>query len=257
MFVSISEKFVSSVSPSYNYDLVVKELKMVYCHPRCNDECKYIAEFKNGLFLRRPILISQIYKYCKECDGSDLCKTPLCNTIAKIKKYNGYCLNCFIHLFPDEPNSRNYKTKEKDVVDNVLKLFPNLTWITDKKVQDGCSRRRPDLLVDMGTHIIIVEIDENSHKSYDCICENKRIMELSQDLNHRPIIFIRFNPDEYINQEGKVIKSCWKLNKMGIIQIMRSKQKEWNNRLQVLLDQIQYWVDNKTEKTIEIIELFY
>jgi hypothetical protein len=42
-------------------------------------------------------------------------------------------LNCFIHLFPDEPNSRNYKTKEKDVVDNILKLFPNLTWIKDKK----------------------------------------------------------------------------------------------------------------------------
>ena len=38
-------------------------------------------------------------KYCAECDGRDLCKTPLCNTIAKIKKYNGYCLNCFIHLF--------------------------------------------------------------------------------------------------------------------------------------------------------------
>ena len=25
-------------------------------------------------------------------------------------------------------------------------------------------------------------------------------MELSQDLQHRPIVFIRFNPDSYINQ---------------------------------------------------------
>jgi hypothetical protein len=193
-------------------------------------------------------------KYCAECDGSDLCKTPMCNTIAKIKKYNGYCLNCFIHLFPDEPNSRNYKTKEKEVVDTILKLFPNLTWITDKKVQDGCSRRRPDLLVDMGTHIVIVEIDENSHKNYDCSCENKRIMELSQDLNHRPIIFIRFNPDEYMKDE-KIIKSCWKINKNGILQI--NDKKEWNERINALKTQIQYWIHNKTEKTVEVIELFY
>ena len=36
----------------------------------------------------------------------------------------------------------------------------------------------------------------------DCSCENKRIMEISQDLGHRPIVFIRFNPDEY-NKNGK------------------------------------------------------
>ena len=136
----------------------------------------------------------------------------------------------------------------------ILKLFPNLTWITDKKVQDGCSRRRPDLLVDMGSHIVIVEIDENSHKNYDCSCENKRIMELSQDLQHRSIVFIRFNPDEYILND-KIIKSCWKVNKNGILQI--NNKKEWEERINALKEQIQYWINNTTEKTIEIIELFY
>jgi hypothetical protein len=34
----------------------------------------------------------------------------------------------------------------------------------------------------MGSHIIIVEIDENKHTDYDCSCENKRLMELSKDL---------------------------------------------------------------------------
>ena len=92
---------------------------------------------------------------------------------------------------------RNYKTKEKYVVDQIKQTFTNFTWVADKKVQDGCSRRRPDLLLDMGSHIIIVEIDENKHTDYDCSCENKRLMELSQDLQHRPIVFIRFNPDNY------------------------------------------------------------
>jgi hypothetical protein len=158
----------------------------------------------------------------------------------------------------NKPMMRNYKTKEKNVVEYITQTFNGFTWVADKKIQDGCSRRRPDLLLDMGTHIIIVEVDENKHTDYDCSCEHKRLMELSQDLQHRPIVFIRFNPDDYINQQnGELIKSCWKLNKLGIMQISKTKQNEWDARLYSLKQQIQYWIDNSTEKTIEIIELFY
>ena len=184
------------------------------------------------------------------------CITPLCLTRAS-NKYNGYCLPCCIQVHPEIEVSRNYKTKEKDVVDRITQTFTSFTWVADKKVQDGCSRRRPDLLLDMGSHIIIVEIDENKHTDYDCSCENKRLMELSQDLQHRPIVFIRFNPDDYTNQDGILVKSCWKLNKLGVIQITKTKQKEWEERIETLKQQIQYWIDNPTEKTIEIIELFY
>ena len=196
-------------------------------------------------------------KFCRDCDGSRLCKTQMCETIVNNTKYKGYCLYCFIHLFPDEKNVRNYKTKEKEVADIILQEFSNFTWVADKKVKDGCSRRRPDLLLDMGSHIIIVEIDENKHTDYDCSCEHKRLMELSQDLQHRPIVFIRFNPDSYTNEEGIEVKSCWKMNKMGIMQITKTKQNEWEDRIESLKQQIQYWMDNTTEKTIEIIELFY
>ena len=67
----------------------------------------------------------------------------------------------------------------------------------------------------MATHVIIIEVDENKHNSYDCICENKRLMQLSKDIGHRPIVFIRFNPDKYVDSEGNTIKSCWRLNKSG------------------------------------------
>jgi hypothetical protein len=184
------------------------------------------------------------------------CKTYLCSTIVQ-EKYDGYCLFCYMHLFPDKPVSRNYKTKEYAVVDRITQTFTSFTWIADKKVQDGCSLRRPDLLLDMGSHIIIVEIDENKHTDYDCSCEHKRLMELSQDLQHRPIVFIRFNPDDYTNQDGILVKSCWKLNKFGVMQITKTKQKEWEDRIESLKQQIQYWIDHPTEKTIEIIELFY
>ena len=195
---------------------------------------------------------------CKECGGSDLCKNEWCETFAN-KKYNGYCMPCFVNNPEnrDNPIIRNYKTKEKAVVDFILSNYPDFSWVSDKKVKDGCSKRRPDLLLDMGTHIIIVEIDENQHIQYDCSCENKRLMELSQDNLHRPIVFIRFNPDDYLDENGSTIKSCWKLNKKGVMCVMKTKEKEWEERMKILNQQIQYWIDNSSEKTIQIIELFY
>ena len=185
------------------------------------------------------------------------CKTHLCNTLVK-DKYDGYCLRCYIHLFPDKPVSRNYKTKEYSVVEYVQTKFPNFQWIADKIVNGGCSKRRPDLLLDLNYQVLIVEIDENQHIDYDCSCENKRIMELSQDLGHRPIVFIRFNPDDY-EKNGTTITSCWGQDKKGLCVIKKSKKNEWIQRLNVLEEQINYWINqaNKTNKIIETIQLFY
>jgi len=187
---------------------------------------------------------------------SPICISEWCYNYAN-RRYDMYCVNCYIHLFPEKQISRNYKTKEGAVVEYIKKSFDK-TWNYDKRIFDGCSKRRPDLLVDMGTHVVIIEIDENQHISYDCSCENKRLMEISQDVGHRPIVFIRFNPDDYIDLNGKKIKSCWTPNnKTHILYVPKTKEVEWNHRLDVLKNQIQYWLDNKTDKTIEIVQLFY
>jgi hypothetical protein len=185
------------------------------------------------------------------------CKSSWCSTHVQAK-YDGYCLYCYMHLFPDKPVSRNYKTKEHAVAEFVKTTFQGLTWIADKQVSGGCSKKRPDLLLDLGYQVIIVEIDENQHAVYDCSCENKRIMELSQDVEHTPIVFIRFNPDDY-DENGTKISSCWGLDKNGICVIKKSKKCEWTQRLNILKDQICYWTNptNTTNKTIETINLFY
>jgi len=196
-------------------------------------------------------------QYCKPCGGSALCKLELCITRG-IKKYEGYCAYCYVNLFPDKIISRNYKNKERNVVDSVKKCYPDFTWVCDRKICDGCSKRRPDMLVDLGTHIIIIEVDENAHTDYACSCEHKRLMELSEDVGGRPIVFIRFNPDQYIDSTGKMIKSCWKINgKSGILQIDINKKDEWKERINALNEEIQYWIDNPSDKTVEIVELFY
>ena len=181
------------------------------------------------------------------------CRTPFCTTRA-LNKYDGHCLFCFVHLFPHSPLTRNYKTKEASVVEFVKTTFPSYTWITDKRVQDGCSRRRPDLLLDLGDQVLIIEVDENKHADYECSCENKRVMELSQDVGHRSIVFIRFNPDSYVEEDQK-IPSCWYLNDDGMC-ILRNKL-DWERRLGALKQQMEYWIKERTSKTIEVVQLFY
>jgi hypothetical protein len=189
---------------------------------------------------------------------SKRCKSEWCYTSPKNNKYNGYCLFCFVNLFPDQKISRNYKTKEYAVVEFIKSNFPLFDWVADKIVKDGCSKRRPDLLLDLGYQVIIVEVDEDQHTDYESICENKRMMELSQDLDHRPIIFIRFNPDGY-KRDGVEFKSCWSVNKDGLAHIKKNYHIEWADRLNTLKEQILYWSipENVSDKVLETVKLFY
>jgi hypothetical protein len=223
-------------------------------HPGCSTRPSYNVEGEtNGRFCFDHKLDKMINVI------SPRCKTELCDVIVSNEKYKGYCLRCFVHLFPDEPVSRNFKTKESAVVQFVKTHFPQFDWVIDKRVQDGCSARRPDLFLDFGYFVLMIENDENQHYDYGgCSCENKRVMQLSQDVGHRPLIIIRFNPDDYV-VHGKKITSCWGTDKRGMACIKKSKAKEWTDRLQVLHDQIEYWThpENRTDKMIEVIHLFY
>ena len=196
---------------------------------------------------------------CNYCGGSSLCKSSWCETRVHNKQYEGYCMPCFINNPENagKPTARNYKTKELTTVDYIKEIYPDFDWVADKRVQDGCSTRRPDLLLDLGSHIIIMEVDENKHTGYECSCENKRLMQLSQDLHHRPIVFIRFNPDAYEGADGKRVTSCWRLNKQGVMTITKTKKDEWIHRLETLKQTIMYWIETPSDKMVEIVELFY
>ena len=169
---------------------------------------------------------------CKPCGGSALCKSTFCETY-KNKKYNGYCTRCYIHLFPDEPVSKNYKTKEYAVLEFIRNNYPEHTWVNDKIIEGGCSKKRPDIFLELLTHSIIIEIDENQHKTYDN-CELKRINLLFEDLGDRHIVFIRFNPDNYLNKDNINITSCWGIDRNGLSSVKKSKKNEWEQRLDTL-----------------------
>jgi hypothetical protein len=159
-------------------------------------------------------------------------------------------------MFPDKQITLNYRTKEFAVVEYVLKHFPQYSWVANKKIQDGCSNKRPDLFLDMGEKIIIVEIDEKQHMRYESICENKRMMEVSQDVGHRPIIVIRFNPDDYRNENNKKIPSCWGITRnTQLCKLVHHN--DWLERLETLKQNIEEKIYASSDKTLEITYLFY
>jgi hypothetical protein len=228
----------------------VKHTKCI--HENCLSRASYNLEGEKKLLYccdhRKPDMVDITRKKCA---------THLCDSRLKDKKYEEYCFRCFVNIYPERPIARNYKTKEKYVVDRIREKFSDFDWISDRKISGGCSKRRPDLFLDLGFQVIIIEIDEYAHDTYDDICENKRIMEISQDIGHSPIMLIRFNPDSYTDSTGEKIQSCWAINKSGLMTVRKNHERKWNNRIDTLINQIQFCVDNPTEKTIDKIELFY
>ena len=249
--------------PSFNKE---GETKALYCGDCKNDiMINVIVKKCINCNKKRAIFNLENKKplYCFDCKIKDMinlvekrCITEFCDTQAKITKYKGYCLRCFMYNFPDEPIARNYKTKEYSVVEFIKENFEKYDFIYNKRIQNGISKRMPDLCLNLENQVLIIEVDENQHEKYDCSCENKRLMELSLDVEHKPIVFIRFNPDSYLDKEGKKIKSCWSITKStGIIKI--DNKKKWDERLTCLKETVQYWIENETDKTIEVVELYY
>ncbi|MCP4255821.1 MAG: hypothetical protein GY775_20960, partial [Candidatus Scalindua sp.] len=164
---------------------------------------------------------------------------------------------CFANLFPDTPVARNYRTKENTVPTFLKEKLPNTTWKYNKSVENGCSRRRPDLPLDMGSHIVIVEVDENSHVGYDPTCEEKRLREIWGDVFHRKIVFVRFNTDGYKNEDGNNVPSPWRMNKLGCT--IRPKWKAaWEVRLEDLWLTILYYTESSNiNSEFELVHLYY
>lgn len=69
---------------------------------------------------------------------------------------------------------------------------------TDIMIDKGtCGKERPDRVFDFEDKIIIIECDENQHKERNCICEQTRMINISQSFGGIPVYFIRWNPDKY------------------------------------------------------------
>jgi hypothetical protein len=138
-----------------------------------------------------------------------------------------------------------------------------LTMSFDKRIEGGCSKKRPDIFIDFGSHCLIIEIDENQHVNY--ACEQVRMIRLYEDLNgltvdskessntgFRKVIFLRFNPDGY-TEESKKYKSPFGYTPTGMIKI---DTEEMARRIQLLIKKLDE-CQKEPENMITIHHLFY
>ena len=199
--------------------------------------------------------------YCGDCKKPNMvdvvshkCITNLCEQFSHKDKY---CWRCYYFHNPSKKPKR-LKVKEEEVVNYLKEHFEGIELITDKAlIGDGlCLKDRPDVLIHLNKHSIIVEIDEYQHKYYNLICDEARINRIQEALN-RPIVIIRFNPDAYI-ENGKKIKSCFKDDKKtGLKTIPKNQEQNWNNRLAKLKETTLSFLEDYNDEPIRIVKLFY
>jgi hypothetical protein len=131
------------------------------------------------------------------------------------------------------------KTKEGTVVTYLRAQTGLECFVHNKTVDVSCDRSRPDIRYDCGTHVVIVEIDENQHKAraYD-ECELPRMANLVAAIG-MPTRFIRFNPDSFMSFTG---------NRLTI---------PLEHRLSTLASEIRRAVRNQPTEFVNVTYLYY
>jgi hypothetical protein len=207
---------------------------------------------------------------CIDCGGSQICEhnhrksiciicTPqrACHHCKLIyvdsnSRWNPYCFRCYCVLHPEEEIPRKFKLKEHYVRDALIEYYKEtITMVFDRSVENGCSKRRPDICIDFGSHCLMIEIDENRHINYSC--EEKRMVELYEDIGFRKIVFIRFNPDGYTIGINKYI-SPFKYTKSGILNLNGD---EMICRIQELITKINLYKDQEPLEQLTVEYMFY
>jgi hypothetical protein len=160
------------------------------------------------------------------------------------------CSRCFYKFYPNDKIPRRFKCKQHYFNEKLIEEFGDI-FEYDRAIKCGCSLKRPDWFVDCFNYSIIIELDENQHKYNSC--DEKRMMELFQDLGNRKLILIRINPDKYKKGDIK-ISNCFKFDKNNTIKCVT---KEFDERFNKLVERIQHFLNNEPTKELTIEKLFF
>ena len=160
------------------------------------------------------------------CKGSDPKNAPHqdCPTLpyptgvvwpgCKADHYRGRCVHCFIRTDPNHPLAKaanKYQmARQQKVIEVLERAFPDYKWSIDRAFCVGV-KKRPDAKVRTADRILVVEIDEDSHKREKCPDERVRELEFRTHAGNAEICMIRFNPDGYeCPITGTMMPSCFK-----------------------------------------------
>jgi hypothetical protein len=108
----------------------------------------------------------------------------------------------------------------------------------DRRIENGqCFDYRPDFMFDCGTHMVVLEIDENQHKERAELCECVRMVNIFQSFG-MPTKFVRYNPDPYRMEESK-------------------KDPTFNTRMKLLKEHLRYAFDDPPVAPLSVKHLYF
>jgi EsV-1-7 cysteine-rich motif len=239
--------FCKRVQPSYNYE----GLQAKYCTKCKLDgmiEIKKSVCFKCGINRRKFNFKGLKPELCKQCKEPgmvnivDKCKNPDCDSCGNIK-YKYYCCFCYSHLFPLDPLAQSIRHKSKEIIvrDFINENFEGFYHDTPLWI-NGCDcshKRRIDHRKLIGNTLVCIETDEFQHKRYDTNDEIIRYDDLFM-IHGGKFIFIRFNPDAFIDHNGEKINP------------------DLYSRLGTLKDEIDFHIERiNREENSELVEIHY
>ena len=199
-------------------------------------------------------------------------------------KYAGRCVKCFISSEPNDPRAelaRRYLNARELTVRKVLAAaFPDYTWTFDRRFATGKLTYRPDARVFLADRTIIVEIDEDSHRTYDCGTERARELAFFERAGSRVVVVLRFNPDSYTDVNGVKHAGCFKYcqppenyasipkarwsPQWGTTSVDPKQKAQWQARCDELIATIENFMDPDTaipppelDRVVFSSELFY
>jgi EsV-1-7 cysteine-rich motif len=186
-------------------------------------------------------------EYCSDCklEGMinlmDKCKNKDCYSCGNVK-YDYYCTSCFSHLFPNDSRALQIRTKTKEIfVRDFINIHFN-GFQHDKALWTGgcdCThKRRIDHRKLVGNTLVCIETDENQHSRYDLEDDKLRYDDLYM-IHGGKFIFIRFNPDSYLDIHGeksnpKLESRMDRLGKEIERQIVRAEKDENPELLEII-----------------------
>ncbi|KAL4853194.1 hypothetical protein ACK3TF_005809 [Chlorella vulgaris] len=97
----------------------------------------------------------------------------------------------------DAVHKRRHRVRENQVA--AFLRNNGLQWTTwNRQVKEAsCGRFRPDFTFELPTHVVIVEVDEDQHSTYDQSCEHKRMLDITNSYGGMPVTFLRYNTDGF------------------------------------------------------------
>jgi hypothetical protein len=158
---------------------------------RPRGKCKFASCKNNAIYGKNYIPLHCEQHHVEDEQNYVQRECITCNYLMVLNE-NNQCERC-------EPES--FKTR-KLAKQNALMDYLNARELhgisTDVIIDNGdCGYERPDRVFDFGNKIIILECDEEQHNGRICVCEQTRMVNISQSFGGVPVYFIRWNPDDY------------------------------------------------------------